>query len=135
MAQSSPSMASQLPRVDSPQPIGPASPSTRSETDRLASASPTTIASTDGGDHHLSHRVGGDAIALHTRARHHVAHSGPPRMTQEGPRPPVADHNPFPVTPPGTRAAATPSHTSSTRHHIHDANPSPVSRAGNPATR
>ena len=131
MAQSSPNsnMTSQLPRVDPPHPAGTASPSgstTTSETDQSVSACPTTIAYGDGGGHHLPHRVGGglsgDAIALHTRARVQVAHSGPPRVTQDGPRPPVIGPDPPTATPP---------RTSSAPHHIHDdANSGLLSRAG-----
>ena len=129
MAQSSPNMTSQLPSVDPLHPAGTASPSgstTTSETDQSVSACPTTIAYGDGGGHHLPHRVGGglsgDAIALHTRARVQVAHSGPPRVTQDGPRPPVIGPDPPTATPP---------RTSSAPHHIHDdANSGLLSRAG-----
>ena len=81
------------------------------------SVCPTTIASSDGGGRHLPHRVGsglsGDAIALHTRARDQVAHSGPPRVTQDGPRPPVTGPGPSITTAPRTDAAITHPRTSS----------------------
>ena len=120
MAQSSPNMTSQLvPRVDPPHPAGTASPSgntTTSETDQSVSACPTTIAYGDGGGRHPPNRVSGglsgDAIALHTRARVQVAHSGPPRVTQDGPRPPVIGPGPSIAAAPRSDAAVTPPCTS-----------------------
>ena len=122
MAQSSPNMTSQLPSVDPLHPAGTASPSgstTTSETDQSVSACPTTIAYGDGGARHPPNRVsgglGGDAIALHTRARDQVAHSGPPRVALGGPNPPVTGPGPSIATAPHTDVAVTPPRTSSPR--------------------
>ena len=135
MAQSSPNMTSQLvPRVDPPHPAGTASPSgstTTSETDQSVSACPTTIAYGDGGGRHPPNRVSGglsgDAIALHTRARVQVAHSGPPRATQDGPRPPVIGPGPSIATAPRSDAAVTPPRTSFRPLRSHAVSPAPGS--------
>ena len=132
MAQSSPSMISHLPRVDPPQPAGTTSPSARGDTYWLDPDPPTTIASSsDGGGQHLPHGsvvgggLSGDAIALHTRARDQVAHSGPPRVTQDGPRPPVTGPGPSIATAPRSAAAVTPPRTSSPPLRGHAASPAP----------
>ena len=135
MAQSSPSMISHLPRVDPPpQPAGTTSPSARGDTYWLDPDPPTTIASSsDGGGQHLPHGsvvgggLSGDAIALHTRARDQVAHSGPPRVTQDGPRPPVTGPGPSIATAPRSAAAVTPPRTSSPPLRGHAASPAPGS--------
>ena len=71
--------------------------------------------------------LSGDAIALHTRARDQVAHSGPPRVTQDGPRPPVTGPGPSIATAPRSAAAVTPPRTSSPPLRGHAASPAPGS--------
>ena len=114
MAQSSPSMTSELPRVDPPHPAGTTSPSARGDTYWLDPDPPTTIARSDGGGQHPPHGSvvsGGpddvvarpdDVVARRTRARHRVDHSSPTHVALEGPYPPVTGPGPSIATPPGT---------------------------------
>ena len=114
MAQSSPSMTSELPRVDPPHPAGTTSPSARGDTYWLDPDPPTTIARSDGGGQHPPHGSvvsGGpddvvarpdDVVARRTRARHRVDHSSPTHVALEGPYPPVTRPGPSIATPPRT---------------------------------
>ena len=115
MAQSSPSMTSELPRVDPPHPAGTTSPSARGDTYWLDPDPPTTIARSDGGGQHPPHGSvvsGGpddvvarpdDVVARRTRARHRVDHSSPTHVALEGPYPPVTRPGPSIATPPVLR--------------------------------